>query len=174
MVSRLLRPVASRNERNAPKKRLAGRCVVLFAVIVGTVIVSSTASPRSAQALESGGLLFRPFQGSDASWEVTGCVAACPDPVVIPSVVDGKPVVGVGSSAFWFASTLAQVQIPAAVTTIGIYAFGGSRATTFSVDEVVSLYEYFNSHIHGEEILHPDQEEEKSEQEKANKVKLLV
>jgi len=39
------------------------------------------------------------------------------------------------------------------------------NATTFSVEEVVSLSEYFNSHIHGEEILHPDQEEEISEQE---------
>lgn len=134
MTSRLLRPVASSNERNAPKKRLAGRCAVLLAVIVGTVIVSSSASPRLATALDSGGLVFQDFDGTGESWEVTGCVATCPDPVVIPSVVDGKPVVGIGSSAFWYASTLAGVQIPASVTTIGIYAFGGSKATEFSVD----------------------------------------
>jgi hypothetical protein len=107
---------------------------------LGTVIVSSSASPRLAQALDSGGLTYTGINGE--SWEVTGCVAACPDPVVIPSVVDGKPVVGIGSSAFWFASTLAQVQIPASVTTIGSYAFGGSRATTFSVD---SSSEHFTS-----------------------------
>jgi hypothetical protein len=107
---------------------------------LGTVIVSSSASPRLAQALDSGGLTYTGINGE--SWEVTGCVAACPDPVVIPSVVDGKPVVGIGSSAFWFASTLAQVQIPASVTTIGIYAFGGSMATTFSVD---SSSEHFKS-----------------------------
>jgi hypothetical protein len=107
---------------------------------LGTVIVSSSASPRLAQALDSGGLSYLDINGE--SWEVTGCVAACPDPVVIPSVVDGKPVVGIGSSAFWFASTLAQVQIPASVTTIGIYAFGGSMATTFSVD---SSSEHFKS-----------------------------
>ena len=134
MVSRLLRPVASRNERNAPTKRLVGRCAVLLAVIVGTVIVSSSASPRLAQALESGGLLFRPFQGSDASWEVTGCASTCSDPVVIPSVVDDKPVLGIGGSSFWFDNTLRGVQIPASVTAIAGYAFGGSTATSFSVD----------------------------------------
>ena len=134
MVSRLLRPVASSNERNAPKKRLAGRCAVLFAVVLGTVIVSSSASPRLAQALESGGLVFGPFQGSPTTLEVKGCAETCPNPVVIPSVVDGKPVLGIGSSAFWFDNTLRGVQIPASVTAIAGYAFGGSKATEFSVD----------------------------------------
>jgi len=142
MVSRLLRPVASISERNAPKKRLAGRCAVLFAVIVGTVIVSSSASPRSAQALESGGLLFGPFQGSPTTLEVTGCAETCPNPVVIPSVVDGKSVVAIGSSAFWYARIAAEVQIPASVTAIAGYAFGGSTATTFSVDP---LSQHFKS-----------------------------
>ncbi len=119
---------------NAPKKRLSGRSAVLLAVIVGTVIVSSSASPRLAQALDSDGLVFGPFQGSDASWEVKGCAAACPDPVVIPSVVDGKPVLGIGGSSFWFDNTLRGVQIPASVTAIAGYAFGGSKATEFSVD----------------------------------------
>ena len=134
MVSRLLRPVASSNERNAPKKRLAGRCAVLFAVVLGTVIVSSSASPRLAQALESGGLVFGPFQGSPTTLEVKGCAETCPNPVVIPSVVDGKSVVGIGSSAFWYARIAAEVQIPASVTAIAGYAFGGSTATSFSVD----------------------------------------
>ena len=147
MASRLLSPVASSSERNAPKKRLAGRCVVLFAVIVGTVVVSSSASPRSAQALESGGLLFGPFQGSPTTLEVTGCAETCPNPVVIPSVVDGKSVVAIGSSAFWYAPIAAEVQIPASVTAIAGYAFGGSTATTFSVDP---LSQHFKNHVsHG-------------------------
>jgi hypothetical protein len=134
MVSRLLRPNASSNERNASKTRLAGRCAVLLAVIVGTVIVSSSASPRLAQALESDGLVFGPFQGSPTTLEVTGCAETCPNPVVIPSVVDGKPVLGIGGSSFWFDNTLRGVQIPASVTAIAGYAFGGSTATSFSVD----------------------------------------
>ena len=142
MASRHLRSVASNNERNAPKKRLAGRCAVLFAVIVGTVIVSSSASPRLATALESGGLLYGPFQGSPTTLEVTGCAEICPNPVVIPSAVDGKSVVSIGSSAFWYARIAAEVQIPASVTAIAGYAFGGSTATSFSVDP---LSEQFKS-----------------------------
>ena len=142
MASRLLRPVASSNERNASKKRLAGRCAVLFAVVLGTVIVSSSASPRLAQALESGGLVFGPFQGSPTTLEVKGCAETCPNPVVIPSVVDGKSVVAIGSSAFWYAGIAAEVQIPASVTAIAGYAFGGSTATTFSVDP---LSQHFKS-----------------------------
>ena len=134
MVLPFLYPISFSNERNDSTKRLAGKCAVLFAVILGTVIVSSSASPRLAQALDSDGLVFRDFNGIEGSWEVTGCVAACADPVVIPSVVNGKPVVGIGGSAFWFDNTLRGVQIPASVTTINGYAFGGSKATEFSVD----------------------------------------
>ena len=142
MVLPFLYPISFSNERNASTKRLAGKCAVLFAVILGTVIVSSSASPRLAQALDSDGLVFGPFQGSDASWEVTGCVAACADPIVIPSVVDGKPVLGIGFSSFWFDNTLRGVQIPASVTTISGYAFSGSKATEFSVDP---LSQHFKS-----------------------------
>jgi hypothetical protein len=34
------------------------------------------------------------------------------------------------------------------------------NASTFSVEEVVTLSEYFNTQIHGEEILHPDSDEQ--------------
>jgi hypothetical protein len=74
--------------------------------------------------------------------EVTGCASTCPDPVVIPSVVDGKPVLGIGFSSFWFDNTLRGVQIPASVTTISGYAFSGSKATEFSVDP---LSQHFKS-----------------------------
>jgi hypothetical protein len=36
------------------------------------------------------------------------------------------------------------------------------NTSTFSVEEVVTLSEYFNTQIHGEEILHPDSDEEES------------
>ena len=142
MVTRLLHLVSPSHEGNAPTKRRVGRCAILLGVILGTVIVSSTASPRLATALNSDGLVFQDFNGIEGSWEVTGCVAACADPVVIPSVVNGKPVVGVGGSAFWFDNTLRGVQIPASVTTISGYAFGGSKATEFSVDP---LSQHFKS-----------------------------
>ena len=121
MVSRLLRPVASSNERNASKKRLTGRCAVLFAVIVGTVIVSSSASPHLAQALDSGGLNY--LEINEESWEVTGCVAPCTENLVIPSSVNGKPVTSIGTNAFYGNPTIITVEIPASVTNIGLYAF---------------------------------------------------
>ena len=133
MVSRLLRTAASSNERGAPKKRLAGRCVALFAVILGTVIVSSTASPRLAQALESGGLVFQDFDGTGESWELTGCVSACPENIVIPSSVNGKPVTSIKHSIFYGDWTIRRVEIPASITNIGTYPFF-IKVTTVVVD----------------------------------------
>ena len=121
MVSRLLRPVASSNERNAPKKRLTGRCAVLFAVILGTVIVSSSASPRLAQALDSGGLTFTDIDGE--SWELAGCAGPCAENIVIPSSVDGKPVTSIKHSIFYGDWTIRRVEIPASITNIGTYPF---------------------------------------------------
>ena len=133
----------SRPSRKGIPPLNAGRKITLFfALVVSMTVVSSSASPSASHAFNSGGLVFQDFDGTGESWKVTGCEATCADPVVIPSIVDGKPVVGIGSSAFWHDSTLAEVQIPASVTTIEGYAFGGSRATTFSVD---SSSEHFKS-----------------------------
>jgi len=137
MVSRLLRPVTSSNERNVSTKRLAGRCAVLFAVILGTVIVGSSASPRLAQALDSGGLSYLDIDGE--SWEVTGCVAPCAENLVIPSSVDGKPVTSIGSSSFYGNSTIITIEIPASVTNIGLYAFSSVTPLT-SITVPVSDY----------------------------------
>lgn len=137
MVSRLLRPVASSSERNAPKKRLAGRCAVLLAVILGTVVVSSSASPRSAQALDSGGLTYTDIDGE--SWEVTGCVAPCAENLVIPSSVNDKPVTSIGTNAFYGNPTIITVEIPSSVTNIGLYAFSYVTPLT-SITVPVSNY----------------------------------
>ena len=130
------KPVADltspRRGRSARAKR--HRIAISLALVLGTVIAGSSSSPQSAHALTSNGLNFGPFQGSGESWEVTGCAAACADPVIIPSVIDGKPVFGIGGSSFWYDTTLREVQIPATITTISGYAFGGSSATNFVVD----------------------------------------
>jgi hypothetical protein len=86
--------------------------------------------------------MFQDFDGTGDSWMVIGCDGPCADPLVIPSLVNDKPVVGIGGSAFWFDYTLAEVQIPASVTTIDGNAFCGLRAATFSVDP---LSEHFKS-----------------------------
>ncbi|MFM8563220.1 MAG: leucine-rich repeat domain-containing protein, partial [Acidimicrobiia bacterium] len=110
------------------------RLAIALALVLGTVIAGASSSPHSAHALTSNGLVFGPFQGSGESWEVTGCATICADPVIIPSVVDGKPVFGIGGSSFWYDSSLREVRIPATITTISGYAFGGSSATNYVVD----------------------------------------
>lgn len=126
---------SSHHENAARVKRPAGRVAISLVLVLGTVFVSSSSSPHMARAsLASNGLVFGPFQGSGESWEVTGCATVCADPVIIPSVVDGKPVLGIGGSSFWFDYSLREVQIPASITTISGYAFGGSSATNFVVD----------------------------------------
>ena len=137
MVSRLLRPVASSYERNASKKRLAGRCAVLLAVILGTVVVSSSASPRLAHALDSGGLTYTDIDGE--SWELAGCAGPCAENIVIPSSVDGKPVTSIGTNAFYGNPTIITVEIPASVTNIGLYAFSFVTPLT-SITVPVSNY----------------------------------
>ena len=137
-----LRSLTRLSIRGTFRKTSGGRIALFFALVVSITVVSSTASPSVSHALNSGGLVFQDFGGTGESWAVTGCDGVCADPVVIPSIVNGKPVVAIGSSAFWYDNTLAEVQIPASVTTIEGYAFGGSRATTFSVDP---LSEHFKS-----------------------------
>lgn len=110
------------------------RLAIALALVLGTVIAGASSAPHSARAVTSNGLVFGPFQGSGESWEVTGCAAVCADPVIIPSVVDGKPVLGIGQSSFWYDTSLREVRIPATITTISSYAFGGSSATNYVVD----------------------------------------
>jgi hypothetical protein len=125
-------------------KTSVGRFALLFALTVSMLVVSSSASPNVSHALNSDGLVFQDFDETGESWAVTGCDGACADPVVIPSIVNGKPVVGIGSSAFWYDQTLAEVQIPASVTTISGYAFGGSSATKFEVDPLSQHFKSMN------------------------------
>jgi hypothetical protein len=88
---------------------------------LGTVIVSSSASPRLAQALDSGGLTFTDIDGE--SWELAGCAGPCAENIVIPSSVDGKPVTSIKHSIFYGDWTIRRVEIPASITNIGTYPF---------------------------------------------------
>lgn len=142
MLSHALRPQSRLSRKGIPPLNADDRLALFFALATSKVAVSSSASPSVSHALKSGGLVFQDFDGTGESWMVTGCDGPCADPLVIPSIVNDKPVVGIGGSAFWFDNTLAEVQIPASVTTIDGYAFGGSSATTFSVDP---LSEHFKS-----------------------------
>jgi hypothetical protein len=58
--------------------------------------------------------------------------------VVIPSAVNGVPVVGIGDNAFLNCTRLAGVTIPNSVTNIGEYAFSGCSLTGVTVPNSVT------------------------------------
>jgi hypothetical protein len=52
--------------------------------------------------------------------------------VVIPSILEGRPVVGIGAGAFLNRSGLTSVTIPASVTLIGPFAFSGCSGLRYT------------------------------------------
>ncbi|MDR2632807.1 MAG: leucine-rich repeat protein [Treponema sp.] len=65
--------------------------------------------------------------------------------VNIPAVIDGSPVVEIGSSAFDGCGWLTSISIPAGVTAIGAWAFDGcSGLTSITVDALNTRYSAAN------------------------------
>ena len=60
---------------------------------------------------------------SEDGYIVSGPGTCTDTDIVIPSTYDGKPVVGIGESAFWFCYSLTSVTILEGVTSIGKWAF---------------------------------------------------
>ena len=60
---------------------------------------------------------------------VTGCVASCPEDLVIPAIINGYNVVHIGRSAF-FEYRLTSVIIPNGVRSIGYEAFANNQLTS--------------------------------------------
>ena len=65
---------------------------------------------------------------SDNNVTITGCVVACPSDLVIPEMRGGNPVTAIFDFAF-FGASLASVQLPGSIVSIGHSAF---RANTLS------------------------------------------
>ena len=63
----------------------------------------------------------------DGTIEITACSDTASGVLEIPPVIDGRPVTSIGEFAFQFCGSLTSVTIPESVTSIGAYAFHGSR-----------------------------------------------
>jgi hypothetical protein len=108
-----------------------GRIALFGALVVSMTVISSSASPSVSHALNSNGLTYTAI--NDTAWELSGCDGSCDANIVIPSVVDGKPVTSIASWSFYGKATIVTVEIPASVTSIGSYAFVASTSlTTFT------------------------------------------
>ena len=68
---------------------------------------------------------------------VTGCVATCPENLVIPETLGGYAVGMIGDSAF-DSESLTSVTLPSSLTIIGAYAFDHNYLTSVSVPNSVT------------------------------------
>ncbi|MDB4797656.1 leucine-rich repeat domain-containing protein, partial [bacterium] len=61
---------------------------------------------------------------------ITDCNEATTGELVIPDTIEGKPVTGIGESAFRDCTSLTSITIPDGVTSIGAYTFFGCTSLT--------------------------------------------
>ena len=85
--------------------------------------------PAEAEAASEADLSFQlRFDGK--SYSVESCNKDISGDLVIPATYNGKPVTGIGQSAFASCTGLTGVTIPSSVTDIGFYAFNGCSSLT--------------------------------------------
>ena len=65
-----------------------------------------------------------------AAYEVYGIGAATDTDIILPTTYEGKPVIGIGDSAFYGCSNLKSIRISESITSIGNWAFGNCGALT--------------------------------------------
>ncbi len=123
-------------------KRLLSFSLLLFSVafilsLFPTLITAAGATTVSYE-VEGGSLYFDPNTGTitDCDYKVTSAV--------IPSEIDGVPVVRIGYSAFYYCYYMTDVSIPDTVTYIGEKAFSGCSALTEIEipDSVITIGKY--------------------------------
>jgi hypothetical protein len=69
---------------------------------------------------------------------VSGCRDNCPENLVIPENIDGKPVAKIGNNAF-SVEQLTEVLLPDSVTSIGAGAFKDNQLTSLAIPDSVTI-----------------------------------
>ena len=117
----------------------------VLSVLLSVLMVLSvfTALPMSAYAAESGDYEY--WVLDDGAVEITKYIGSGGD-IVIPSVLEGKPVTSIGNEAFEYCYDITSVTIPDSVTTIYDYAFydcSGLTSVTFGKSvEYIGYYAF--------------------------------
>jgi len=103
--------------------------------------ITSAITLHARWAVESAGTTGLAFSQGGEGWIVTGRGTATDSDIIIPSMHQGQPVVGIGATAFlgselW--GRLTSVTIPGSVTFIGNQAFQGNRLTSVTIPSSVT------------------------------------
>ena len=109
-----------------------------FLPLIGLMFLSS-----SALALQSGNFIYTVSGGTVTITGYTLCSTNAGD-VVIPTTIDGMPVVSIGDNAFQSCTGLTSVTIPNSVTSIGgaAFAYCSSLTSVTIPDSVTSIGAY--------------------------------
>ena len=83
------------------------------------------------------------YEIKDGTVTITDCDEGASGKLVIPAIIEGKPVISIGSSAFVGCTSLKSITIPDSVTSIGIQAFGFCESlTSITIPNGVTRIEY--------------------------------
>ena len=93
------------------------------ALPLAAVSLPEMALSVSAEDLKYGKLSYD--ENADGTIKITDCDESASGKLEIPAEIDGKPVTGIGNSAFSDCTSLSEIVIPDSVTSIGDYAFSG-------------------------------------------------
>ena len=99
--------------------------LLLLTILIATCIAPI---PIKVQAASSSILVYE-LNSDGQSYSVVDCPEDALGDITIPSTYRGKPVTGIGNSAF-YCPNLTSVTIPKSITSIGRYAFNSTRSLT--------------------------------------------
>lgn len=117
-------------------RRAALRTMALLAFLTA---VWTLVPGQQAKAALSGDFLYE--DNGDGTAAITSYKGTDTD-VIIPSVLEGLTVTGIGKDAF-FARNLASVTLPDTLTSIGMRAFGSNQLTSLTIpDSVMTIGDY--------------------------------